>query len=87
MYTTAMAGEKAGLTAPGTANILKNLLESYNLPYELPPGADIRKISEAVKHDKKRRGDTLNLVLLESIGKGFLHQIHKSEYADFIDYK
>lgn len=86
MYTTAMAGEKAGLTAPGTANLLKKLLVAYQLPYELPLDADIRKISEAVKHDKKRRGNTLNLVLLEKIGKGFLYQLDKSKYADFVDY-
>ncbi len=84
MYMTALAGEKAGLTAPNTANLLKKLLIAYDLPYELPPEADIRKISEAVKHDKKRRGNNLNLVLLEKIGKGFLYQIDKEKYADFI---
>ena len=87
MYTTAMAGEKAGLTAPNTANMLKKLLVAYELPYELPADADIRKISEAVKHDKKRRGNNLNLVLLEKIGKGFLYQIDKSKYADFLGFK
>ena len=87
MYMTALAGERAGLTAPNTANLLKKLLAAYNLPYQLPEDANIREISESVKHDKKRRGNTLNLVLLEKIGKGFLYQINKSEYADFIDPK
>jgi 3-dehydroquinate synthase len=85
MHTTAAAGERAGLTSPGTANLLKSLLAAYNLPHKLPPDADIRSISEAVKHDKKRRGNTLNLVLLENIGKGFLYQIDKTGYGDFID--
>ncbi|NLT47786.1 MAG: 3-dehydroquinate synthase [Clostridiales bacterium] len=87
MYTTALAGERAGLTAPNTATLLKKLLSAYELPYELPSDADIQKISETVKHDKKRRGNQLNLVLLEKIGKGFLYQIEKTEYADFIDYR
>ncbi len=86
MYMTALAGERAGLTAPGTSELLKKLLIAYDLPYELPTDADIRKISEAVKHDKKRRGNKLNLVLLEKIGKGFLYQIDRSEYADFLGY-
>lgn len=87
MYTNAMAGENAGLTAQGTGQLIKKLLMGYDLPYELPADADIRKISEAVKHDKKRRGNNLNLVLLERIGKAFLYQMDKSQYADFIDYK
>ncbi len=87
MYTNAMAGEKAGLTAPGTGQAIKHLLMGYDLPFELPEDADIRKISEAVKHDKKRRGNNLNIVLLEKIGKAFLYQMDKSQYADFIDYK
>ncbi|HZK01934.1 MAG TPA: 3-dehydroquinate synthase [Anaerovoracaceae bacterium] len=87
MYINALAGERAGLTASGTADLIKKLLTGYDLPYDLPPDADIRKISEAVKQDKKRRGNSLNLVVLEKIGKAFLYQMDKSGYADFIDYK
>lgn len=86
MYVNAIAGEKAGFTASGTAEMIKGLLIDYDLPYELPESADIRRISEAVKIDKKRRGNKLNLAMLERIGKAFLYQIDKSEYADFIDY-
>ncbi len=84
MYATAMAGERRGLTAPGTAEYLKNLLVSYDLPYELPADADINSIVETVKRDKKRRGDKLNLVVLEKIGKGYLYQIGKADYAKFL---
>jgi 3-dehydroquinate synthase len=87
MYANAIAGEIAGLTSSGTSEHIKNLLIGYDLPYELPKDADIKKISEAVKQDKKRRGNNLNLVVLEKIGKAFLYQMDKSRYADFIDYR
>lgn len=87
MYATALAGERLNLTEPNTAELLKDLLKSYDLPYELPAGADINAIVETVKRDKKRRGDKLNLVVLEKIGKGYLHQIGKSDYAEFLGIK
>lgn len=85
MYTNALAGEKKGLTAIGTAKAIRDLLVGYGLPYQLPEGADIGKISEAVKRDKKRRGNNLNLVVLERIGRSFLYQLDRSHYSDFID--
>ncbi len=87
MYTSAMAGEKAGITAPDTAEKIKNLLIDYDLPYKLPDDANIKEISQLVMQDKKRRGNQVNLVMLEKIGKAFLYQLDKSEYAEFIDYR
>lgn len=85
MYTTALAGEKKGLTAPNTAKLIKRLLLAYDLPCTLPPEADKDLILDAVKRDKKRRGDRLNIVMLERIGKSFLHQVGKNEFANFLD--
>ena len=87
MYATALAGERLDLTEPNTAELLKDLLKSYDLPYELPAGADLNAIVETVKRDKKRRGGKLNLVILEKIGKGYLYQIGKSDYAEFLGIK
>ena len=70
MYMTTVASERAGLTAPNTSSLIKNILTSYNLPYQLPEDTNIVKMVEAVKRDKKRRDDKLNLVLIEKIGKG-----------------
>ena len=84
MYQTARAGERLGLTAPRTSELIRELLVSYDLPFELPKGTDIKAVLDAVKRDKKRRGDKLNLVLLEKIGKGYLHQIGKADYAEFL---
>jgi len=35
--------------------------------------------------DKKRRGNKINLVLIEKIGKGYLYPIEKTEFRSFID--
>lgn len=84
MYATALSGERLGLTLPNTASLIKDLLSAYDLPYQLPIGSEISKIIEEVRRDKKRRRDNLNLVLLEKIGKGFLYQIQKDEYGQFL---
>jgi 3-dehydroquinate synthase len=84
MYMTTVASERAGFTAPNTSSLIKNILTSYNLPYQLPEDTNIVKMVEAVKRDKKRRDDKLNLVLIEKIGKGFFHKIDKAEYASFL---
>lgn len=84
MYTTALAGEHLGITASNTSAQIKELLTSYDLPYSLPDDVDLERLVEAVKHDKKRRGDNLNLVVLERIGKGILYKIEKNEYAKFL---
>ncbi|NLY71188.1 MAG: 3-dehydroquinate synthase [Clostridiales bacterium] len=84
MYMTTVASERAGLTVPNTSSLVKDILICYNLPYQLPEGTNIVEMVEAVKRDKKRRDDMLNLVLIEKIGKGFFHKIDKSEYASFL---
>jgi 3-dehydroquinate synthetase len=35
--------------------------------------------------DKKRRGNKMNLVLIEKIGKGYIYPIEKAEIRKFID--
>ncbi|MGI6728118.1 MAG: 3-dehydroquinate synthase [Anaerovoracaceae bacterium] len=87
MYAITSVGEKRGLTAPNTSSLLKELLVAYDLPYILPDNKDLNKIIESVKRDEKRRGNKLNLVLLEKIGKGYLYEIEKSEFANFINVK
>jgi 3-dehydroquinate synthase len=71
--------EKAGLTEKGTFLRLRNLVESYGLPCEI--SADHEDIEEALGLDKKGEGDRLKLVLLEGIGKAFLHQTTKKEFV------
>ena len=73
--------EKIGLTRTGTAEKLSSMLRKYGLPdgSELP----LAQIVEAAKGDKKRAGGDIHLVLLEEIGKAYLHTLPVAELPAF----
>ncbi len=85
MQTITEHSEKMGLTKINTSAMLKEILIEYNLPTQLPPGIEKSKLIEAAMKDKKRRGDKINLILIEKIGSGFIHPIEKSELKSFIE--
>ena len=76
------AGERNGITAPGTADRLSRLLEKYGLPTgsDLPLG----DIAKAAENDKKRAGSDIRIVLLRKIGEGTLRRMPVSSLADFL---
>lgn len=65
--------EKLGLTKAGTTSRLKELLAKFKLPTEI--NMDTANILEVIKKDKKKRGDSITLVILPEIGQGKLMQI------------
>ncbi len=85
MQTITEHSEAMGLTGINTSAMLKELLLEYGLPVELPVGVDKVLLAETAMKDKKRRGNKMNLVLLEKIGKGYIYSIEKSEFKKFID--
>lgn len=71
--------EKEGLTQKGTLERLRSLVEKYGLPSRIDAGkADYE---QALSMDKKGQGEKLRIVLLEEIGKSFLHQTMKKEFV------
>ena len=70
MVMMARLGEKAGFTAPGTADKIAAALEKYHLP-----------VVEATASDKKSTGSSINLVLLKDIGESFVHKVARSDLA------
>lgn len=81
MYAVTLASEKEGLTEKGCAEKIKAAL----LKYGLPISAEV-KAKELVKHmlhDKKRRGNSVNLVLLQSIGKSFVKAVANDDLPSF----
>lgn len=70
--------EKEGLTRKGTYERLRSLVEKYGLPWEIEAGKE--GYEQALNMDKKGEGEKLKLVLLEEIGKSFLHQTRKKEF-------
>ena len=79
MVMMARLGEKAGFTAPGTADKIAAALEKYHLPVhsDLP----LSQIVEATASDKKSTGSSINLVLLKNIGESFVHKVARSDLA------
>lgn len=84
MQTVTEKSEAMGLTAINTSAMLKEILQMYNLPAELPEGIDKEHLIKSAMRDKKRRGDKINLVLLEKIGKGYIYPIEKSDMSRFL---
>lgn len=86
MYTITKNSEKLGITKKGTSDRFKDILNKYNLPYEFPQIDDngMSKIMEAVLLDKKNSGKSMNIVLLNSIGDGFIKNISISEIMAYM---
>ncbi len=81
MYAITRAAERAGLSRAGSADKIRELLTKYNLP--LGCDADYSELVPLMTRDKKRRGDAVNLVLLDSIGEAFVKAIANDELASF----
>ena len=69
LYIT-RAAEKFGYTEKGTAEKIEKLLNKYNLPTKTE--ADIDALTDIMLFDKKRRGDSINLVLVKKLGDSFV---------------
>ncbi len=85
MFTITEHSEAMGLTGINTSAMLREILEEYGLPAELPRDIDKELLAGFAMKDKKRRGNKMNLVLLEKIGRGYLYPIEKTEIREFID--
>ncbi len=70
--------EDMGVAKKGIASRVENLLDKLDLPTSVPQ-ANIDSVNQAMMVDKKGRGDKLDLVLLEKIGKACLKTVAKSE--------
>ena len=81
MATAARAACRRGLCAPETLSALENLLAAYGLPTATDYTA--QALAAAALADKKRRGDTLPLVLPEAIGRCRLEPVPVSELPDW----
>lgn len=72
MYEITKISEASGETEKGTAEIIKNILIKYSLPYKLD--VDINKIREAISLDKKNIDNKLNLIFINKIGESKIVQ-------------
>lgn len=82
MVLICQAGERNGLTAPGTADRIAALLKKYGLPQEDP--AAVSELIGATALDKKNLAGRLNLVLLREIGDSFVHAVEAGKAGEFL---
>jgi len=84
MVVAAELSVKKGLMQKSEADRLLNVLKKMHLPVNTV-GLDKDKALEAMKHDKKREGDSINFILLENIGKAQIQEITFDELKPIID--
>ncbi|MGL5634100.1 MAG: 3-dehydroquinate synthase [Sarcina sp.] len=81
MYQITAMSEKNGETKMGTAKRIKSILNKYDLPFECDVINDgNEQLIEAIKLDKKNLNDSLNIILIRSIGESY---IYKTTYEYF----
>lgn len=72
MVAEAEIGRTLGITPPEVVQELRETIEASGLPASLPAGVSVDALLTHMRHDKKRTGDSLSIVLLEAIGKARL---------------
>lgn len=77
MVMACTAGERLGVTRPGTAQRVKAVLEQYGLPTQ--DRFSKEEVVAATALDKKSDGDTLRLILLKDIGESVIYPIRREE--------
>ena len=73
---------RAGTLAKEDADKMKDLLKLYKLPVtdDITPEA----IVEGSMNDKKKRGDTLSVILVNKIGQAEIRKMNKEEFLKFL---
>lgn len=73
MYEISKLSEEKGMTEKGTADVIKEILIQYGLPYEVEIN-EKSVILDTISLDKKNIDNVLKVVLLKSIGESFLEK-------------
>jgi 3-dehydroquinate synthase len=82
MYIITKNSEYLGITQKGTTNLIKEILSKYNLPYELP-NINETEVLKNIKLDKKNSNNGIHIILINSIGDGFIKKIDLVELSKF----
>lgn len=77
--------EAAGLSRPGTASELVELLKMTGLPVE--SGVSLNELMVWLNRDKKRSGRGITLALIKEPGAGFLHDVRQDAVEAFLSRK
>ncbi|MDO4541234.1 MAG: 3-dehydroquinate synthase [Bacillota bacterium] len=75
--------EDRALCPQGTTQRIKKALENNSLPTESP--YSMTALTEAMKRDKKRKGDTITFIMPEKIGQCCLYPVTTGELPEFLN--
>ncbi|MDP4089718.1 MAG: 3-dehydroquinate synthase [Bacillota bacterium] len=67
-------GEQLGLIKKGTKDRVKEILEQFHLPFRIE-GADVEKLINIMKNDKKSFDSGLNFILIRKIGDAYIDKL------------
>ena len=81
MLNLTKASERMGETEKGSADRIEALLKKFCLPTTCSLPAD--KLINIMLHDKKRRGNSINLVLLKGIGNSFVKSVKTTDLPTY----
>lgn len=84
MCVIAKAGEALGVTKAGVYERLRVLVEKTGLPSKFPLGIK-EDVVKAMGYDKKAQGSSINLIMLNKIGKSFIMEEKKENLMNIID--
>ncbi len=85
MAAITRAAVNRGLCTAETGEVLRNLLEKYGLPSEMPEGYTAQRLFDVTLHDKKMRGGTITLVVPVELGKSELMEYPAEELLTIIE--
>ena len=74
--------EQLGITAKGSAKLIREVLKRYGLPTEAVMAKD--EVLRTIALDKKKKGGTITLIVLDKIGQARLMKIPCEELASYI---
>lgn len=83
MVLVTKASERIGLTKSKTADKIEALAKKCGLDCQIEFKLD--DIAENAKNDKKGSGDSINIILIEDIGKYIIYPINKNDLYDFLN--
>lgn len=80
MVLACRAGEKLGITAPGTGERIARVLAKYDMPTE--DRFSPEEIVAATALDKKSDGDSLRFIFIRDIGESLIHPMTREELLE-----
>ena len=83
MVKISETAEEKNLSPTGLTDQIIAMNRKYQLPVAYQPW-DAEKFYTAITHDKKARGDSLNIVLLKEIGKAYIQKIKLTEFKEYL---